>query len=50
MNPFPFTKIVKEMNRGEREFRVFNKTTSSTSLIRKDFNLIILSNLSFKIF
>jgi hypothetical protein len=50
VNPFPLTGIIKEINRGEREFRVSNKMTSSIPFTEKDFNLTILSNLSFKIF
>jgi len=42
--------LIKEKNRGEKEFRVFDKITSFTFPTGKDFNLIILFNSSFKIF
>jgi hypothetical protein len=43
-------ELIKEKDRGEREFRAFNKITSPIPFTGKDSNLIILSNSSSRIF
>jgi hypothetical protein len=50
LGKFRNAESIKKENRGEGEFKAFNKIISPTPFTGKDFNLTILSNLSFKIF
>jgi len=50
MDFFFLTGIVKEADRGEREFRAFNNIIFFILFMGKDSNLTILFNLSFRIF
>jgi hypothetical protein len=43
-------ELIKEKNRDEGEFKVFNKITSPIPSVGKDFNLTISSNSSSRIF
>jgi hypothetical protein len=50
MNPSLLTGIVKEIDRDEKKFKALDKTISPIFLTEKDFNLIISSNSSSRIF
>jgi hypothetical protein len=50
MNPSLITGVVKEADRGEKEFKAFDKITFPIFFTGKDSNSTILSNLSFRIF